>query len=64
MNPSKDKQNNKRLQEIDKAIKIIESCWDENNGDDGFTFDERLDLAISNEDDAIVKSILESAKNF
>ena len=26
----------------DKMTEIIESCWDENNPDDGLTFDERL----------------------
>ena len=26
----------------DKMTEIIESCWDENNPDDGLSFDERL----------------------
>ena len=26
----------------DKLTDLIESCWDENNPDDGLTFDERL----------------------
>lgn len=26
----------------DKMVEIIESCWNENNPDDGLTFDERL----------------------
>lgn len=48
---------------IDIATKIIESCWDENNGNDGFTFDERLDLAITTEEDKMIKTILKTAKN-
>ena len=31
---------------IDKAVELIESCWDENNENDGLTFDERLDKVI------------------
>ena len=26
-------------QDIDKAVSLIESCWDENNENDGLTFD-------------------------
>lgn len=27
---------------------LIESCWDENNPDDGLTFDERLAAKVAN----------------
>lgn len=49
---------------IDKSIKIIESCWDENNVDDGLTFDERLELAIYHEKDETIKNILKTSKNW
>lgn len=29
-------------QSCDNMTKLIESCWDENNPNDGLTFDERL----------------------
>lgn len=28
--------------------KLIESCWDKNNPDDGLTFDERLAAKVAN----------------
>ena len=31
---------------VDKATKFIESCFDENNKDDGLTFDERINQRI------------------
>lgn len=30
---------------------LIESCWDENNPDDGLTFDERLAIKLSENPD-------------
>ena len=44
---------------IDKAVSLIESCWDENNPDDGLTFDERLDKVIEECEDPELKRILE-----
>lgn len=46
------------------ATALIESCWDENNPNDGLTFDERLEKVIDVEEDEQVKSILQSAKSF
>ena len=44
---------------IDKATDLIVSCWDENNPDDGLTFDERLDKVIGECEDPELKRILE-----
>lgn len=44
------------------ATALIESCWDENNPNDGLTFDERLNKIIEDERDGQVKSILLSAR--
>lgn len=49
-------------QDIDKAVSLIESCWDENNPDDGLSFDERLDKVIEACDDGDVKQIIINAK--
>ena len=49
---------------IDKAVELIESCWDENNGNDGLTFDERLDKVINDCDDEDLKAILVNAKEW
>ena len=46
-------------QNIDKATDLIISCWDENNPDDGLTFDERLARAINECKDPELKEILE-----
>ena len=35
-------------QSCDDMTKLIEDCWDENNPDDGKTFDERLFERINN----------------
>ena len=35
----------------DKLTDLIESCWDENNPDDGLTFDERLAIKLSENPD-------------
>ena len=51
-------------QDIDKAVSLIESCWDENNEDDGLTFDERLDKVINDCDDEDLKAILVNAKEW
>lgn len=51
-------------QDIDKAVSLIESCWDENNEDDGLTFDERLDKVIRDCDDEDLKAILVNAKEW
>ena len=47
---------------IDKAVELIESCWDENNDDDGLTFDERLDKVIADCSDEQLRAILINAK--
>lgn len=39
---------------IDNLTKLIESCWDENNPNDGKTFDERLQEKLSKEDHELV----------
>ena len=49
---------------INKAVELIESCWDENNGKDGLTFDERLDKVINDCDDEDLKAILVNAKEW
>ena len=49
---------------IDKAVELIEACWDENNPNDGLTFDERLDKVINDCDDEDLKAILVNAKEF
>ena len=49
---------------IDRAVELIESCWDENNENDGLTFDERLDKVIKECEDKQLKSILINAKEW
>lgn len=49
---------------IDKAVLLIESCFDENNKVDGLTFDERLEKIIKECKDEDLKGILINAKNF
>ena len=49
---------------IDKAVLLIESCFDENNKGDGLTFDERLEKIIKECKDEDLKDILINAKNF
>ena len=49
---------------IDKAVELIESCWDENNENDGLTFDERLDKVIADCSDEQLRAILSNAKEF
>ena len=44
-------------EKCEKATRFIESCWDENNLDDGLSFDERLKLRAKDVDDD-VKEIL------
>ena len=51
-------------QNIDKAVSLIESCWDENNEKDGLTFDERLDKVIADCSDEQLRAILINAKEF
>ena len=49
-------------EKIDAATDIIVSCWDENNPDDGLTFDERLDKKLQNIEDEDVRDIIRGAK--
>lgn len=49
---------------IDKAVELIASCWDENNENDGLTFDERLDKVIADCSDEQLRAILINAKEF
>lgn len=35
----------------DNLCELIESCWDENNPDDGLTFDERLQRKLAENPD-------------
>lgn len=51
-------------EKIDAATDIIVSCWDENNPDDGLSFDERLDKVIDECSDEDVKQIIINAKEF
>ena len=51
-------------QDIDKAVSLIESCWDENNENDGLTFDERLDKVIADCSDEQLRAILVNAKEW
>lgn len=47
-------------QSCENMTKLIESCWDENNPDDGLTFDERLAAKTANlegEDKKVMKKI-------
>ena len=41
---------------MNNLTKTIESCWDENNPDDGKTFDERLQEKLSEKDYNLVSS--------
>ena len=36
---------------INDMTELIESCWDENNPNDGLTFDERLQKALNENPD-------------
>lgn len=49
---------------VETAVELIESCWDENNPDDGLSFDERLDKVIDECSDEDVKQIIINAKEF
>ena len=51
-------------EDIDKAVDLIVGCWDENNPNDGLSFDERLDKVIASCDDEQLKAILINAKEF
>lgn len=48
-------------EKINKATQIIENCWDENNPDDGKTFDQRLQEKIVSCEDEKIKRILKGA---
>lgn len=50
-------------EKIDAATDIIVSCWDENNPDDGLTFDERLDKKLQNIEDEDVRDIVRGARD-
>ena len=41
---------------MNNLTRIIESCWDENNPDDGKTFDQRLREKLSEKDYNLVSS--------
>ena len=47
-----------------KATEFIESCFDENNEDDGMTFDERLNKRMEELEDEYIKNIISLSKNF
>lgn len=57
------KKGEKRMkpEKINKATKLIEGCWDENNPNDNRTFDERLAETIANCEDEEIKRILKGA---
>ena len=48
---------------IDQSVDIIVSCWDENNPDDGKSFDERLEEKIMSEENSQIRQILMKAKS-
>ena len=48
---------------VDIATDLIISCWDENNPNDGKSFDERLDQVINDCTDETIKRILLNSKN-
>lgn len=48
-------------EKVNEAINIIESCFDENN-EDNLSFDERLDNAIENCEDEVIKGLLKQSK--
>ena len=57
MSDDKRKEVNRRFKErMNNLTKTIESCWDENNLDDGETFDERLQEKLSKKDYNLVSS--------
>ena len=41
----------------EKLTQIIESCWDENNPNDGLTFDERLSQKLEELEDLELKEM-------
>ena len=45
---------------VDDAVSFIESCWDENNTDDGLTFDERIEKRINTLDDDVADIVRKS----
>lgn len=47
-----------------KATEFIESCFDENNIDDGLTFDERLKIRTEELEDEDIKNIISLSKDF
>ena len=55
------KEETKKL--IDESVEIIISCWDENNPNDGLTFDERLEEKIKTESNDQLRQILVKAKS-
>lgn len=60
-NMGKMNKNDERIdwkEKSDKAAEIVESCWDNNNPNDGKTFEERLKSAIAIEEDIHVRNIL------
>ena len=57
MSDEKRKEVNRRFAErMNNLTKTIESCWDENNPDDGKTFDQRLREKLSEKDYNLVSS--------
>ena len=50
-------------QKIDATTEFIESCWDENNPDDGLTFDERVQERMEELPEDIQKIVKESLEN-
>ena len=47
---------------INTATDFIESCWDENNLNDGLTFDERVNSRINELDDDVADIVRNSMK--
>lgn len=44
-------------EKCEEATKLIESCFDENNENDGLSFDERLNMKMQNVDEDIANII-------
>lgn len=44
-------------EKCEEATKLIESCFDENNPNDGLSFDERLNMKMENVDEDVANIV-------
>lgn len=47
-------------EDVNKATKFIESCWDENNQQDGKTFDQRITERLNELEDDVREIVINS----